>query len=78
MDMTLFENIEESKEPCGCGFVVKNPSSTDIYLVRVGNDHRPASMADIEDVRNLIHEAFSTDGGKAIVTHHAVDIVKIR
>jgi len=72
MNKTLFE---ENEKPCG--FVVRNPHNMGIYLVRVGNDHRPASMADIEDMKNLIEEAFSTNGGKAIVTHHAMTIDKI-
>ena len=73
--MTLFENGESQKSDSG--FVVKIPPGKEIYLVKVGSPDRPASMNDIEDMKKLIEEAFLTDGGKAIVTHHDVTIDRI-
>jgi hypothetical protein len=47
--------------------VVKIPNSNDIFLVKVGNDDRPAGPAELEEMEDLLKKAFSKPGGKAIM-----------
>jgi hypothetical protein len=48
----------------------------DIILVVVGNDRRPATREDAENIKKVF-KAFD-DGSKHIITHHSVDVQKIK
>ena len=52
-------------------------SKDEILVVKVGTDERPASEDDIKEIQLLLAQA-AANKSLCIVTHHAIDFVKIK